>query len=702
MPVLKRQDDTKLVLFLGAGASAPSPANLPPFSELTNQLLEQLGWQTNHDRSRYRRKGYPDIRPPTEGGPAPEVVFRTLHRLTVPFAGPVAAAFATVTPNAVHEVAATVLSRGGIVWTTNFDLGVESAEGEMGVALGRPPEGTDYRSLLSSGPGVLVKFHGTASEPKTMAFTDWELVTPLADEVVDHLRQVADRAHLVFYGYRGADPDLAGMLDAAMGAASKVTWIVADRDTRDSVADAFPTAPIEFRPNVGWDPDFNACAQALLEVVEPYGLLDDGQAARLFEKPNLLQVEFGFADPDLPEIVHAELVERFGMPDDRHTAYRDAFLRDVLRPLRLRRVWRRYGRQALAASLYDGRVMSSVIRVSVVLSRYRAIQVFADLPGVRRYRDLVLDKGPALLLRSGQWAEIQRLTEHGLAVRETAGAPLPADLYYHGHSLRYAGEISAARKDQEAAEPGLAGRTGHAVDPERLAGTILEQGILDLYIGRFDDALHRGWDLRERRGRFAIRRWRAWGHWLSGTASVFRLDLGSAVEHLEKADGYFDAVSEWSHLADVRSVQFLLARVRMALGVAADPPNEVDGHPLSSRQRDDLLLVKADIAIARGDFELAALLAGRVAGDPSNVMAELWSEFALGELERRGGNGTSRLVGVRGRAHERGALWLELQVLHALAREGAEVTSEILAIEATMQLPSYDDFDDPPPLWCLT
>jgi hypothetical protein len=692
-----------LVLFLGAGASAPSPTNLPPFLALTNQLLEQLDWQSDRDRAEYRHRGYPVIRPPTEGGPAPEVVFRTLHRLSVPFAEPVASAFAAVTPNAVHHAAANLLRRGGSVWTTNFDLGVETAAAcDMDVALGRPPEGTDYVSLVTSGPGVLVKFHGTAAAPTTMAFTDWELVTPLANDVVDRMCRVVDGAHLVFYGYRGADPDLADLLDTAMAVASQVTWLVADSGAMDSVTDAFPGAPIAFRPDVGQAPDFDACAKAFLEVVEPYGLLEGVDTTGLFEHRDLARVEFGVGDFRVPEIVHAELVERFGMPGDRHTAYRNAFLRDLFRPRRLRRVWRRYGRQGVASSLYDGWLVSGVIRISVAMSRYRVIQALANFPVARRYRDLVLDKGPALLLRTGQWAEIRRLTEHALVIRRIAGGPLPADLYYHGHALRYGGEIHAARQDQEAAEPGLAGRTGHTVDPERLAGTILEQGILDLYVGRFNDALHRGWDLRERRGRFAVRRWRAWGHWLSGIASVFRLDLSMAEEHLREAGDYFKMVREWPHLADVQSAQLLLVRVRMALRVVADMPDQVDKRHLSTRQRDDLLLVEADIAIAQGDVERAGRLAGQVSANPSNVMAELWSEFVLGELARRDGRGSRRLVAVRDRAHQRGALWLELQALRALAKDGAAATSDIEALEANMQLPSYDALRDPLPLWSLT
>lgn len=649
---------------------------------------------------------FPRIRPPTQGGPAPEVVFRTLHRLQVPFAMPVARTFKDVTPNAIHYAAANLLGRGGAVWTTNFDLGVERAsEAVPAVAVGRPPSAGDYRSLLESEPGVLVKFHGTAAVPETMAFTDWELLTPLAEGAVEHFARLAKGAHLVLYGYRGADPDLADMLDAVMAAASEVTWLVAERDAVADVIAAFPGARIRFRPEVGDTPDFDACARTFLEVVEPYGVLDpmpEGVIHELFEHRDTARVEFGVRSDTVPQIVHADLVERFGMPDDRHAAFRRAFLLDLRSPVQPVQVWRRYLRQAAASSLYDGWFLSSIIHASVVLSRYRVIQHLAGLPLVRRYRNVVLDKGPALLLRRGRWAEMQRLTEHGIAVRDTASGPTPTDLYYHGHALRYQGAFRAARQDQAEAERGLTGSDGSTVDPERLAGAILEQGILDLYAGHFDDAAHRGWDLRERRGRFAIRRWRAWGQWLSGTAAVYQLDLKVASDQLCAAATYFLSVNEWSHLADVRSAQLLLARVQKAAGVPVVLPDPVDGQYLSPRQHDDLRLVRADLALADGDADRARTLAEHVAGAPSNVPAAMWSELILAEFDRRDGRGTERLRALADDARAAGASWLELQALRSMARDGDPVSSEVAALQASMQLPDYDGLREPPPIWSLT
>ena len=60
-------------------------------------------------------------------------------------------------------------------------------------------------------------------------------------------------------------------------------------------------------------------------------------------------------------------------------------------------------------SLYDGWLLALAIRVSAWSSRFRVVERLACLPVARRWRTLVLDKGPALLLRDGNWSQIRRL-----------------------------------------------------------------------------------------------------------------------------------------------------------------------------------------------------------------------------------------------------------------------------------------------------
>jgi len=187
---------SRWLLILGAGASMAPPSRLPSFAELFAGVLESIGWRPLDGR--WCRPGYPSFAEPDI--PA-EVLFGTLRRFGVDFAGEVAAALRSIEPNAVHDVAARVLAHGGAVWTTNIDLGVEAASCEQPRRAGRavPARGGHGAGagvlppLSSAGPGTLVKFHGTAEDPGTLAFTDAELLAPLADDVIRHLVGTAAR-----------------------------------------------------------------------------------------------------------------------------------------------------------------------------------------------------------------------------------------------------------------------------------------------------------------------------------------------------------------------------------------------------------------------------------------------------------------------------------------------------------------------------
>lgn len=434
---------------------------MPTFRPLTEQALECLGWEWKKETGRWEREPYPEISPPWTGGPAPEVVFRALDEFEVDFAGPLAKRFCQVEANAAHRIAAALLRRGGSVWTTNLDMGVENA---FGGAV--PTAGVPRRDFDRTGPGVLLKLHGSAEDPASMAFTDKQLVTPLPDEVVERLASLVEGKHLVFYGYQGADPDLAPLLDEAMRRAGRVTWLVAEGQQQRNVERVFRGADIHFRPEVGEnDEAYAECARALLGVVPPELLreVDDNAARQLQANAPPAEVPFAFRGESVPQIVHARMVKRFGLPADHHEAMRQAFRDDVRKPGRAgAKVFRRYLVETGSASLYDGWLVAGIIRVSVVLSRYSPVRFLADLPVARRYRDFVLDKGPALLLRQGRWQELRELTELGANVRRRGdgeGVAHPADRYYLGHALRYAAEIDQARDALAEAERGLEGRS---------------------------------------------------------------------------------------------------------------------------------------------------------------------------------------------------------------------------------------------------
>ena len=164
------------LLFLGAGASVASPTRRPLFLALAAGVLRALGWRPGEleGQKAWIHSRYPPFSDPDLSA---EVLFGALRRFGVPFTDQLAGVFADADPNAVHQVAASALAAGGCVWTTNVDTAIEAACHERGLepplagrAADRAPE--LLRPLKQAAPGTLVKLHGSAAVPETMAFTD--------------------------------------------------------------------------------------------------------------------------------------------------------------------------------------------------------------------------------------------------------------------------------------------------------------------------------------------------------------------------------------------------------------------------------------------------------------------------------------------------------------------------------------------------
>lgn len=719
-----------LLLFLGAGASMPPPTLAPAFEPLTRLVLENLAWR-RPDRdapSRWSHDGFPEINPPWESGLPPEVVFRVLDGLRLDFATPVERLMASVVPNAAHHVAARLLAAGGCVWTPNIDTAIERAwsmlpgipdlHRSLGPLIDVPGEGYAERDFSSVVAGTLVKFHGSADVPGSLAFTDRQLLTPLPASQVTHLAELAAGRHLAFYGYRGADPDLHDLLRESMRRAAAVTCFVVDRAQKRTIETAFPGLPIRFLPE---DPreelkmNLGPCAAAFLELAHDCGLtgrIDAAVTRCLGDDPwqhgGPRAPDFDFTGA--PALVNAQLVERFGDPRDHQTAFRSARRADFTKPtFAIIRAAPDYARWMVRWSLYHDGVVAKVIRSSIDPLSSQRVRPIARLPLAKQYRDLVLNKAPALLLADGLWPELLSLTEYAMSVRRAAsGEPRPDDLYYHGHALRYAGEISRARMAQEQAAERLAGERWRRADPERLAGTILEQGILDLYEGRFTDACRRAADLKDNRGRFAIQRWLSWGHWLEGTARIYLLELDRAGEELRTAAERFSVEDASKYSYDVLSSQLLAARVARALGVTFDQPREPDWEGLSPRQRDDLRLLKADIAIGERDPSGASALVQPIVEQPSNVMALLWARLVMAEVGRATSGTADGFEQLRQEARSRGIPWPELQATAGLIRAGQhDAEDDWRELTAGMQLPEdltlveALQLGDVPVLWAL-
>jgi hypothetical protein len=121
-------------------------------------------------------------------------------------------------PSAEHEILAVALGRGACVYTPNFDTLIEKAAGtNIDTAIRRSndddPGDARYLKLHGSCPDIIV-----SAEEVMLSITG-----PWADRFLNDCR--AEDSHLVVWGYRGADPDLAPLVRAGVELAHQCTWI---------------------------------------------------------------------------------------------------------------------------------------------------------------------------------------------------------------------------------------------------------------------------------------------------------------------------------------------------------------------------------------------------------------------------------------------------------------------------------------------
>jgi hypothetical protein len=406
--------------------------------------------------------------------------------------------------------------------------------------------------------------------------------------------------------------------------------------------------------------------------------------------------------PTPPGIAHARLVERFGDPDKAVRAYRRA-LWDDLRHRRLRGL-RGFFRWAVGRSLYSNGIVAWIVaalaRQRWLLGRLRP----------RPLRDWIITRACGVLLLRHNWRKLGEFADWAVRHRRMDdGSPNPSDLYYRSQARRYQLDPDGASEDATRAVAALA---TDVRDPERLAGALYEAGSAAIYHADFDRALRYAFDLRFRRGRFAIPRWQAWGAWLEAIARSHQGDVEGTREPLAAAEDRFTAEKRRDALMDVRTAQRLAARV--ALATIGDFDERVLYDPADERRRlrylDDLNLAMADFAIARGDLEEAERRLTRVRHDPAAPISEAWARLGWAELLRLRGDddAAEEFAALTTFAGDRNATWLQVQSIIGLTMCGdrrADVEWQHLQEHwtgAVGRSPQEFALGDPRVLWLFT
>ena len=396
----------------------------------------------------------------------------------------------------------------------------------------------------------------------------------------------------------------------------------------------------------------------------------------------------------VPAIAQARMVERFGRRDDEWTALRAARRAD-LTP-RLPRAVRAHLKWAASRSLYDGGAVGKVVSTAAARP-----QLLSRVP--TKIAKIVYDKGPALLLSQGGGLQAMEILTRQSLVRRATDDRLgrASDEYYLGHVLRNQLRVNEASACLRRAAEGLVDEDGRS-DVERLAGVVLEQGILALYRGEFRGALRHAADLRDTRGLYAISRWSAWGAWLAGTAHTYlaAVEQQEAESHLRLAGDRFGDADEDFDLAgypsgghDVSIGRLLLARVSKAVGDPNAPLPVLPDNAGSLRQQQDVALLRADFALAGGDATGARQLLEPILADPATPASAAWARLGLAEADRIiGRDAQEDLLRLGRESRGLGAAWLSGQVDQALLRGGGTPLSSQLARQV----------GDPPVLWLVT
>lgn len=662
------------LLILGAGASVPPPTELPTFADLSAAVLLGLGWELvtrsggeHHPGGErwWEHKWYGRFAQPAM---SPEVLFGALTTYRVDYAERIACRLADKPPNAVHGVAAQVLRAKGLVWTTNFDRGVEDSYGDAHLLrLSRAAD--KYPKMLQPleaiAPGSLSKLHGTVDAVRTLAFADQELTKPLPPSEVEVLAEAAYGRTVVVYGYAAADADLTDLLVRVFRDAGEIVWFEPDRWNRRLIRRAFPElgdvfVPMEL-PSGDEDP-FAATELAFLDfVAERGGSVAPDLAKQFLRPPKRSFPEIRLDHPS--GLVYARIIERWGPMRAQRRALWVARMTDLVH-LRVKTL-RGHLRWALRRSLYGGHVAPVAVRL--LASRP---SLLVKIPA--RSRDYIITRNCALLLGDHRWDRLGEFTEWAIEFRRRCGDPSnPSDLYYRSQANRYRMLPEAAHADATQAEAGL------SQDLERLAGALYEAGSAAIYQARFDEALRYAFDLQYRRGKYAIPRWQAWGAWIELVALCHLNRFEEAGQLIKEGFARFIDEGRPDALADLRNVELLHARVKLANtgDLGAVSLAEPEDAARRGRYRDDLDLLLADIAIAQDRREEAGDRIARVLAKPSCPIAEMWGRIGRAELDRLGGHeeaAADAFAALADDAHLRGATWLELQAVAGLFACGGD------------------------------
>jgi NAD-dependent SIR2 family protein deacetylase len=222
--------DQAFVVFVGAGASAMPPSNLPTWNEFNSLLLESLSkrlaaysrnrqptdemlalFRSRRDDTRFFA---PDFQAQLIEEEVGQDYFRVWQSLETEVYGP------------VHGGLAELASRGKLaaVITTNFDRLIEKALHEKGQAFEVFHDEKSFvrlPAIVDANPSILlvIKIHGSIEDPDSLVDTLKQRIVGRSEPLMEAIQVLLGKAPWLFLGFSGADfsydSHYLGILDAA-------------------------------------------------------------------------------------------------------------------------------------------------------------------------------------------------------------------------------------------------------------------------------------------------------------------------------------------------------------------------------------------------------------------------------------------------------------------------------------------------------
>lgn len=499
----------RLFVFAGAGVSLSTPAGLPQFPWIRDELLVQLGLGAYVPP--WPRSGRLTEQQEAAEGLAPEPFILALKHSEVEVISWLRTTLSRGAPNAAHAALAQLAEGGALVWTVNFDKLIETA-GSGGLKVSAWPD-------APAADAQLLKPHGTITG-ELIADSEQVLLGVRADWEARLRADVAGRT-VVFVGYSGRDLDFQPLWDDVLQSATEVLWFDVPlslnelqrrramlRRTDSSGRLSFPTRPPVApgaRDNPSWDFVLWCESQGLVSI-------DHQLTAALHVKPPAISyprlagaVAYGTAATqqilgDAPAARRTYLGMVRNGPDRRRA------LRHLID------VTLNHGGPAVARALVAGYLVPPIG------------------PG-RRVRDTIHRKRLTILANLGHHSAVLRLT-NGAAAK---GLSVP--LMLRASALRMTGSLDDAA-DTAAEALRLALSETH---PVRVAHAAFQRGLALVWAYRLAEARENLDDTQRPYAAIASNRWVAWADFVEAGLAIHNRDADAALLAIERGAARFRA-----------------------------------------------------------------------------------------------------------------------------------------------------------------